>query len=90
MDQPNWANQTLWTGDCLDIMRGMNGESVDLNCLDLPFNPNTNYTAAIGSKVAGVAVKDTWSRDAITSHGTPLSRATIPRSITSWLRSNGA
>ena len=57
MDQPNWANQTLWTGDCLDIMRGMNGESVDLNCLDLPFNPNTNYTAAIGSKVAGVAVK---------------------------------
>ena len=26
--EPNWANQTLWTGDNLDIMRGMNSESV--------------------------------------------------------------
>ena len=23
---PNWANRTLWTGDNLDIMRGMNSE----------------------------------------------------------------
>lgn len=23
----NWANRTMWTGDNLDIMRGMNSES---------------------------------------------------------------
>ena len=34
----NWKNQTIWTGDCLDIMRGMNSESVDLIYLDPPFN----------------------------------------------------
>ncbi len=24
MSTPNWANQTIWTGDNLPIMRGMN------------------------------------------------------------------
>ena len=33
--KPNWANQTIWTGDNLDIMRGMNSESVDLIYLDV-------------------------------------------------------
>ena len=37
---PNWANRTLWTGDNLDIMRGMNSETVDLIYLDPPFNSN--------------------------------------------------
>ena len=27
---PNWANKTIWTGDNLYIMRGMNSASVDL------------------------------------------------------------
>ena len=27
---PNWQNRTMWTGDNLDIMRGMNSASVDL------------------------------------------------------------
>ena len=30
MNKPNWVNRTIWTGDNLDIMRGMNSESVDL------------------------------------------------------------
>ena len=29
-DRPNWQNRTMWTGDNLDIMRGMNSASVDL------------------------------------------------------------
>ena len=24
MGKPNWSNRTMWTGDNLDIMRGMN------------------------------------------------------------------
>ena len=60
---PNWANRTLWTGDNLDIMRGMNSESVDLIYLDPPFNSNRNYAAPIGSEAAGAAFKDTWTLD---------------------------
>lgn len=58
--QPNWTNQTIWTGDNLDIMRGMNSESVDLIYLDPPFNSNANYAAPIGSEAAGAEFKNTW------------------------------
>ncbi|MYA79839.1 MAG: hypothetical protein F4X39_04840 [Acidobacteriia bacterium] len=61
--KPNWANQTIWTGDNLDIMRGMNSESVDLIYLDPPFNSKHDYSAPIGSKAAGAAFKDTWGLD---------------------------
>ena len=57
----NWQNRTLWTGDNLDIMRGMNSESVDLIYLDPPFNSNKDYAAPIGSEAAGAAFKDTWT-----------------------------
>ena len=60
MTPPNWTNRTMWTGDNLDIMRGMNSESVDLIYLDPPFNSNRNYAAPIGSEAAGAAFKDTW------------------------------
>ena len=60
MDE-NWQNRTLWTGDNLDIMRGMNSESADLIYLDPPFNSNRNYEAPIGSEAAGAAFKDTWT-----------------------------
>ena len=60
---PNWSNQTIWTGDNLDIMRGMNSASVDLIYLDPPFNSKANYAAPIGSKAAGAAFKDTWGLD---------------------------
>ena len=61
MADPNWADQTIWTGDCLDVMRGMNSASVDLIYLDPPFNSKANYAAPIGSKAAGAAFKDTWT-----------------------------
>ena len=56
---PNWANRTLWTGDNLDIMRGMNSETADLIYLDPPFNSKRDYAAPIGSEAAGAAFKDT-------------------------------
>ena len=60
MPEPNWTNRTLWTGDNLDVMRGMNAEAVDLIYLDPPFNSNKDYAAPVGSKAAGAAFKDTW------------------------------
>ena len=59
--EPNWADKTIWTGDNLYVMRGMNSESVDLIYLDPPFNSNSDYAAPIGSAAAGAAFKDTWT-----------------------------
>ena len=61
MTAPNFADKTIWTGDNLDILRGMNSECVDLIYLDPPFNSNRNYEAPVGSKAAGAAFKDTWT-----------------------------
>ena len=61
MGEANWKNRTIWTGDNLDIMRGMNSESIDLIYLDPPFNSNRDYAAPIGSQAAGAAFKDTWT-----------------------------
>ena len=61
MAGPNWANRTIFTGDNLDIMRGMNSQSVDLIYLDPPFNSNRNYSAPVGSEAAGAAFKDAWT-----------------------------
>ncbi len=61
MIEPNFADKTIWTGDNLDILRGMNSESVDLIYLDPPFNSNRDYAAPVGSRAAGAAFKDTWT-----------------------------
>ena len=61
MAEPNFKNRTLWTGDNLHVMRGLNSETVDLIYLDPPFNSNRDYAAPIGSAAAGAAFKDTWT-----------------------------
>ena len=58
---PNFADKTVWTGDNLDILRGLNSACVDLIYLDPPFNSNRNYAAPVGSAAAGAAFKDTWT-----------------------------
>ena len=57
----NWKDKTIFIGDNLHVMRGMNSETVDLIYLDPPFNSNRNYAAPIGSQAAGAAFKDTWT-----------------------------
>ena len=65
MAAPNWSNQTIWTGDNLTIMRGMNSDTIDLIYLDPPFNSNADYSAPIGSAAAGAEFRDTWGLDDI-------------------------
>ena len=65
MTEPNFTDKTIWTGDNLDILRGMNSECVDLIYLDPPFNSNQNYAAPVGSRAAGAAFKDTWTTGTI-------------------------
>ena len=59
----NWKNRTIWTRDNIEVIRGLNSESVDLIYLDPPFNSNREYAAPIGSEAAGAAFKDTWTLD---------------------------
>ena len=61
MAKPNFVDKTIWTGDNLHILRGLNSDSVDLIYLDPPFNSNRNYSAPVGSVAAGAAFKDTWN-----------------------------
>ena len=61
MSELNFASRTVWTGDCMEVMRGMNSNTVDLIYLDPPFNSKQDYAAPIGSQAAGAAFKDTWT-----------------------------
>ena len=79
MATPNWEDKSIWTGDNLPIMRGMNSESVDLIYLDPPFNSKTNYAAPIGSRAAGAAFKDTWTLQEVDVAWLDLIEAKHPR-----------
>ena len=68
LKQTNFASGTIWTGDNLPIMRGMNSDCVDLIYLDPPFNSNKDYSAPIGSEAAGAAFKDTWTLSDVDVH----------------------
>ena len=57
----NIKPSTIFTGDNLPIMRGMEDECVDLIYLDPPFNSKHDYAAPIGSKAAGTGFRDTWT-----------------------------
>ena len=65
MTAPNFTSGTVWTGDNLAVMRGINSECIDLIYLDPPFNSNRTYEAPIGSKAAGASFKDAWTLDDI-------------------------
>ena len=46
----NFSDRTIWTGDNLDILRGLNSASVDLIYLDPPFNSNRRLRRAGGQR----------------------------------------
>jgi len=57
----NVKPNTLFTGDNLYILAGMDSDSIDLIYLDPPFNSKRLYEAPVGSKAAGAAFKDMWT-----------------------------
>ena len=57
----NVENRTIFEGDNLHILRGLDSETIDLIYLDPPFNSNKTYEAPIGSEAAGAAFKDAWT-----------------------------
>ena len=49
MPAPNFANRTLYHGDNLGFLRGMNSETIDLIATDPPFNTGRNRSGSAGS-----------------------------------------
>ncbi len=61
MSIPNFENRTLYHGDNLDFLRGMNSETVHLIATDPPFNKNKDFHATPDSLARGARFQDRWS-----------------------------
>ena len=61
MSEANWSNRTLFHGDNLPVLRGMNSESVDLIATDPPFNKGKDFHATPDSLAKGAKFQDRWS-----------------------------
>ena len=61
MAAPNFKNRTLYHGDNLAFLRGMNSESVHLIATDPPFNKGKDFHATPDSLAAGAKFQDRWS-----------------------------
>ena len=64
-----FAPNTLYYGDCLDIMSGFPDNYIDLICLDPPFNSNRNYNnifrgSGLKTDAQIKAFDDTWEWNA--------------------------
>ena len=59
-------NETIYYGDCLEVLKDMRSEQVDLIYLDPPFNSKRNYNTIFGSDLSNDekcqfrAFTDTW------------------------------
>lgn len=63
MTKPNWKNRTLFHGDNLDVMQGMDSETVDLIATDPPFKKGRDFHAVPTSITAGARFQDRWKWD---------------------------
>ena len=61
MSTPNFENRTLYHGDNLEFLRGMNSNTIDLIATDPPFNKNRDFHATPDSLSAGASFQDRWS-----------------------------
>ena len=57
----NFQNRTLFVADNLEIMRGIDSETIDLIYLDPPFNTKKQYKAPVGSPAKNAKFKDIWT-----------------------------
>ena len=57
----NFQNRSLYHGDNLDFLRGMNSETIHLIATDPPFNKNRDFHATPDSLAKGARFSDRWS-----------------------------
>ena len=59
----NINNRTVYCKDNLDILQGMDSQTIDMIYLDPPFNKKKSFHAPIGSSSEGASFKDTWFKE---------------------------
>ena len=62
MEQSTLKNRTIFCKDNLEVLKGINNNSIDLIYLDPPFNKKKEFTAPIDSSAEGASFKD-WFRE---------------------------
>ena len=63
MNKSNLKNRTIYCKDNIEILKGINSNSVDLIYLDPPFNKNKTFSAPIGSSSEGATFRDTFREE---------------------------
>ena len=63
MTKPNVANRTLFHGDNLPFLRGINSSTIHLIVTDPPFNKGRDFHATPDSLAAGARFEDRWRWD---------------------------
>ena len=63
MAERNFANRTLYHGDNLPFLRGMNTGTVNLIATDPPFNKNRDFHATPDTLASGAQFQDRWRWD---------------------------
>ena len=61
--QRNLYNRTIYCHDNLEVLRGINTNSIDLIYLDPPFNKKKVFTAPIGSSAEGASFQDIFRKE---------------------------
>ena len=61
--QTTLKNRSIFCADNLEVLRGVNDESVDLIYLDPPFNKNKVFTSLNGSKAKGASFRDIFRQE---------------------------
>ena len=59
----NFESRTLFHGDNLAFLRGMNSGTIDLIATDPPFNKNKDFHATPDSLASGASFQDRWRWD---------------------------
>ena len=58
--QTTLKNRTIFCRDNIDVLQGIDDETIDLVYLDPPFNKKRTFHAPIGSRAEGASFRDTW------------------------------
>lgn len=59
----NIKNRTIYCHDNIDVLRGINSNSIDLIYLDPPFNKKKNFSAPIGTSAEGAEFSDIFKKE---------------------------
>ncbi len=72
--QLNVKNRTIFCKDNLEILKGIDTETIDLIYLDPPFNKKKVFTAPIGTSAEGASFKDVFKKEDVKEEWTETIR----------------